>query len=214
MWTLVLATLIFVPAGADAALCWSKYNAVTYAENYALTHNSSWPYFSGANCTNYVSQCLKAGGIAMDTNHTDRSNWYMVRNINNAWIWGYPWTVAQDFYTYFGTDSRFVDHRYFIKAYDWNSSTTFPTPPNDNPLTNTADFVSSDFDTRSSPNNQHTTIIVAWGSCAYYSGYRGDLIDGNSTDRKHLIWHAKPAIPAADLPYSLVRTWGLDADAN
>lgn len=39
--------------------------AVAYARKYANTHNPDYPLFE-QNCTNFVSQCLVAGGIAMD----------------------------------------------------------------------------------------------------------------------------------------------------
>lgn len=38
--------------------------AVAYAEQYALAHNEAYPLFE-QNCTNFVSQCLVAGGISM-----------------------------------------------------------------------------------------------------------------------------------------------------
>ena len=46
--------------------------ALTYAEAYAMTRNPDWADFSysGGNCQNFVSQCLLAGGIPMDTSGT------------------------------------------------------------------------------------------------------------------------------------------------
>lgn len=48
-------------------VAWDKTKAANYAETYATNPNSAWPYFSGADCTNFISQALNHGGIAMDT---------------------------------------------------------------------------------------------------------------------------------------------------
>ncbi len=45
---------------------YSPYKAATYAQKYAITYNSEYPEFS-SDCTNYVSQCVKAGNISVES---------------------------------------------------------------------------------------------------------------------------------------------------
>lgn len=50
--------------------------AVQYAARWALSRNPVWPDFThlGGDCTNFVSQCLYAGGKQM--NYTPDTGWY------------------------------------------------------------------------------------------------------------------------------------------
>ena len=58
--------------------------AASYARQYALSYNSNYPNYSlsGGDCTNFVSQCIYAGGIRMIGTTTSpgtyesTSNWY------------------------------------------------------------------------------------------------------------------------------------------
>jgi len=76
----------------------SGYNgaaAATYADQYWSTYNPQWPSYatSGGDCTNFVSQALYAGGIAMRTNppYSGTAVWYMLGapanpNPSASWI--------------------------------------------------------------------------------------------------------------------------------
>lgn len=59
------------------AYTYSRYDAWQYAEKHALSPNSNYKFYQGADCTNFVSQALKAGGIP---NFTD---W---KPYTDAWI--------------------------------------------------------------------------------------------------------------------------------
>ncbi len=54
-----------------AADSYDPYKTASYASKYAVNHNSNYKYFSGSDCTNFISQSAKAGGQAMDMN-----KWY------------------------------------------------------------------------------------------------------------------------------------------
>ena len=56
------------------SLCYNPGQAVAYARKYCKTYNKEYPSFNG-DCSNFVSQCLNAGGM----NLLDCPN---VRNIN------------------------------------------------------------------------------------------------------------------------------------
>ncbi|MEW5706022.1 MAG: amidase domain-containing protein [Actinomycetota bacterium] len=209
---LVLLVLIVMLSMAPEAFAWSKSSAVSYAETYALSPNNAWPYFDGGDCTNFVSQCLEYGGIAMDTVYTDRSKWYMVKNMFGAWIWGYPWTVAHDFYEYFRTSSRTASYRYFIGSYDWQPATTRPEPPNNNTSLNNGDIVSLDF--TGDGIRDHNMIVTRQNTTdAYNSSYTGDLVNYRTAypyeNRKHIIWHVRYRV---DTDKCVVYAWGLSSN--
>ncbi|MCM8711149.1 amidase domain-containing protein [Clostridium sp. SYSU_GA19001] len=70
-------------------------NAVRYALTYALNPNPEYKYFSshgegGGNCSNFVSQCLKAGGAPFAY---DSSPWWYKGN-----TWSVSWAVAHALY--------------------------------------------------------------------------------------------------------------------
>ncbi len=190
------------------AMAWDKQKAAAYAETYAINENKSWPYFSN-DCANFVSQCLKAGGVAMDTSRTNRADWWMAKNMNGAWIWGYPWTVAQSMYDYFRGDSRFASGRYFIKTYDWVAATSYPTPPNDNASVGVGDIISYDWNTAAKDGVDHVGIVTARGTDAYNSAYYGDLACYHTSDIKRVIWHARHRLSPSLQASTTYWVWGL-----
>ena len=77
---------------------YDRESAKNYAVKYALEPNNKYKYFkylngNGGDCTNFVSQCLNAGGAPMDYNDI-RPWWY-------AWGKGsICWNVAHALYWY------------------------------------------------------------------------------------------------------------------
>ncbi len=73
--------------------------AVDYARKWAIRRNPRFKDYEnwGGNCTNFISQCINAGGIPMD----DQGN-----NMMKQWYWYSDtrrtpsWTAAQPFYEY------------------------------------------------------------------------------------------------------------------
>ncbi|WP_078429087.1 amidase domain-containing protein [Alkalihalobacterium alkalinitrilicum] len=67
---------------------YDRREAVRYAERWWNNYNPAYKKF-GDNCTNFISQCLKAGGAPM-TGFPNRSNgwWYQGKN------WSFSWSVA------------------------------------------------------------------------------------------------------------------------
>lgn len=59
-------------------------DAAKYATQYANGKNVLYPYYSGSDCTNFVSQCLKAGGLPMVGSNSktgiydSTSKWYCI----------------------------------------------------------------------------------------------------------------------------------------
>lgn len=71
--------------------------AKAYAYQYVLSLNPNYANFEefGGNCTNFTSQCLRAGGIAFD--QTGNYQWYYYNVSNRA----PAWTSANHFRSYY-----------------------------------------------------------------------------------------------------------------
>lgn len=62
----------------QAANAYDRQAAVAYAKQWVTDRNDEWPDYSmsGGNCQNFVSQCLLAGGIPMDSGGDAVWKWY------------------------------------------------------------------------------------------------------------------------------------------
>jgi hypothetical protein len=67
--------------------------AVAYAERWWNEPNLAYENFE-VNCTNYVSQCLFAGGAPMNYTGRRDSGWWYKGYSNNQEAWSYSWAVA------------------------------------------------------------------------------------------------------------------------
>lgn len=78
---------------ADTVSTYNPEKAVTYADKYWSEYNDSYPNYCsiGGDCANFVSQCLYAGGLPMN------SSWYHAVTGNQR---AGNWTVAQSLYNY------------------------------------------------------------------------------------------------------------------
>ncbi len=76
--------------------------ALSYAKRWALEFNPNYYNFSslGGDCTNFVSQCIHAGGVAMNY---ERYGWYYLSLNNRA----PAWTGVNEFWD-FGTSNKRV----------------------------------------------------------------------------------------------------------
>ncbi|KHF37909.1 amidase domain-containing protein [Halalkalibacter okhensis] len=73
---------------------YNRLEAVRYAERWWDDYNPQYRKFTN-NCTNYISQCLHAGGANMN-GYPNRSSGWWFRSNN----WSYSWTVAHAFRWY------------------------------------------------------------------------------------------------------------------
>jgi len=67
--------------------------AVAYAERWWNEPNGSYENFD-VNCTNYVSQCIFAGGAPMNYTGRRESGWWYKGRANGQEHWSYSWAVA------------------------------------------------------------------------------------------------------------------------
>jgi cell wall-associated NlpC family hydrolase len=83
---------------------YSRDDAVRYAVRYALTPNTFYRYLpgrgdGGGDCSNFVSQCLKAGGAHMEYS-LPRPWWYKGNGTQDTRgdTWSVSWAVAHSLY--------------------------------------------------------------------------------------------------------------------
>lgn len=79
---------------------YNRIEAVKYAERWWNSYNPQYRHFH-VDCTNYVSQCLRAGGAPM-RGYPNRSNGWWFQNDN----WSYSWSVAHALRWYLGSSEQ------------------------------------------------------------------------------------------------------------
>lgn len=67
---------------------YDRIQAVQYAERWWNSYNPAYPKFS-VDCTNYISQCLRAGGSPMRGHPHKNKGWWV-----SGKSWSYSWSVA------------------------------------------------------------------------------------------------------------------------
>ncbi|HLU21429.1 MAG TPA: amidase domain-containing protein [Bacillaceae bacterium] len=80
-----------------APFYYDRLKAVQYAERWWNEYNPAYEKFEN-DCTNYISQCLRAGGSPM-RGYPNRSNGWWYQNKN----WSYSWSVANALKIYLGS---------------------------------------------------------------------------------------------------------------
>lgn len=103
--------------------------AVDYAATYVNSSNPYYPYYSiNGDCTNFVSQCLYAGGMPMidNSSYDIRRQWYMYRIVSPK-VLNYrnsdTWTVAHEFRYHWGNVNgigwdRCYQYKIYSSAYN------------------------------------------------------------------------------------------------
>jgi hypothetical protein len=98
--------------------------AYTWTSQGSTHHNPDYPDFGMDDCTNFVSQALKAGGFAEQGNsdgcryEDTNTEWYVKRNPSpplwclgdfRYWEWSTSWSVTDPFRSYFADQNRFAE---------------------------------------------------------------------------------------------------------
>lgn len=116
----------------DGVLAYSRTNAINYAYAWWNGQSSSYPDFGSNDCTNFVSQSMKAGGFGFRgsgdgcRDETSQTEWYVNRKSpplwclgsNRDWEWSTAWSVVYDFKRYF------TYHNAFASELGWTTSAT------------------------------------------------------------------------------------------
>lgn len=72
-----------------------------YAERYWNSYNPQFLHFD-VDCSNYVSQCMLAGGLRMDETGRRESGWWYKGRSGNRELWSFSWAVAHALQVYLG----------------------------------------------------------------------------------------------------------------
>jgi hypothetical protein len=80
-------------AGRSRGLPYRREAAVAYAERWWNEPNQAYENFE-VNCTNYVSQCVYAGGAPMNYTGRRSSGWWYKGYANKEEQWSFSWAVA------------------------------------------------------------------------------------------------------------------------
>lgn len=75
------------------SVAYSRQEAVEYADRWWDSFNPEFEQFE-VNCTNYVSQCLFAGGAPINYTGKRGSGWWYKGYVNGTEQWSYSWAVS------------------------------------------------------------------------------------------------------------------------
>ncbi|PZE19737.1 amidase domain-containing protein [Paenibacillus xerothermodurans] len=78
---------------------YNRNKAVEYADSWWAKGNPAYLEFE-VDCTNYVSQCLFAGGAAMNYTGKRDSGWWYKGRYHGQELWSFSWSVAHSLQTY------------------------------------------------------------------------------------------------------------------
>ncbi len=137
---------------------YDRQQAVQYAERWWNDYNPAYRKFD-VDCTNYVSQCLRAGGAPM-RGYPNRAQGWWYQNHN----WSYSWAVAHSLHWYLSTSKS------GLRAKEVNR-------PEHLEL---GDVICYDFD--GDGRWQHTTIVVAKDQ------YNMPLVNAHTTNSRMRYW--------------------------
>jgi hypothetical protein len=87
------------PEGWDRAYIYDRETARSYADRHWNEPNLQFIHFD-VDCTNYVSQCLYAGGAPMNYTGGRESGWWYKGKSGGRELWSYSWSVAHALHWY------------------------------------------------------------------------------------------------------------------
>lgn len=97
---------------------YNRLAAKKYAEEYALTPNPAYPYYSDNDCTNFISQSLRAGGLKyLGTKWNDYNSWFCnttKSNVTSLKKVSLTWRSARYFRKHWGNENDIGENRSFI----------------------------------------------------------------------------------------------------
>jgi hypothetical protein len=184
------ALLVALLATAGPVAAYDPNAAAAYADQWAQSRNSNYPNLPD-DCTNFVSQALRAGGYPMSGvgyDETKYLNWWVLKGPQGTFSWSFSWTVSSDllnmlYYDYPGGfpvvykspsqqgsgSASSGGAKGDVLFYDWGANDT------------------GGYGIGVS----HATIQVGHGTDPD-SLWVGDYVDEHTRDRKHAFWSLKP----------------------
>lgn len=188
---LLITTIVFSSVVVSSA--YSSSNAVNYSNTYADSPNylnslgSGYSYFGDHDCTNFVSQCLYAGGLSQDSTWYSYVEWHSnvpSRVNSNAWV------NANALKNYLKDSGKATKIGSWSKNGTPQPYQTYAYVKNSNNLTTSnAGKVILFYDWEGEGTMNHSAFFVLNNatSTISYEG-SGDLINQHSPLRKKVLW--------------------------
>lgn len=159
--------------------------AIAYSDRCALNPDSGYHYYDGADCTNYVSQCVNSGRLPRD------GTWYTNKGTDGKLYGSTAWVNANAFKNYISKRA--------VKIGSWQKNATisgfYSYTNNSSNLTNTnkgKTIIYYDWDGDWTIN--HSALFVVNNSKTFHptkdGNVTGDLTNQHSNNLKHVIWNA------------------------
>lgn len=122
-WVLESTKTTYINSKADTSY-YDRSAAVAYASQYACWQDSDqkldtpgYIYFETGNCTNFVSQCLVAGGLVqIPGSRTSDSSWYYLNRLSS-----YTWAGAENFSRHLGRNNYGVGNQRVAETIVYNT---------------------------------------------------------------------------------------------
>ncbi|MDX8044494.1 amidase domain-containing protein [Gracilibacillus sp. S3-1-1] len=143
----------------DSRFDYDRRVAVQYAERWWNDANPAYQYFADNDCTNYISQCLRAGGAPMHGAPNRSKGWWYQRD-----NWSFSWSVANSF-------------RWYLSG---ATSGLKGTEVSDPEKLSPGDVICYDF--QGDGRWDHTTIVVAKDS------QHMPLVNAHTNNSRHRYW--------------------------
>jgi hypothetical protein len=150
-------------AGAYRGGPYNRLRAVQYADAYWDKPNAKFLEFE-VNCTNYISQCLFAGGAPMNYTGKRESGWWYKGREGSRELWSYSWAVAHSLEHQLrtaraGLRGQLVESPHELELgdviiYDWDGDRRF----------------------------QHSTIVTGFDAAGM------PLVNANTASSRHRYW--------------------------
>ncbi|WP_051330730.1 amidase domain-containing protein [Aneurinibacillus terranovensis] len=150
------------PLSEERQYSYDRIQAVRYAEIWWNDYNPRFHTFE-VDCTNFISQCLYAGGVPMSMTGKRNSGWWYRQSGTANESWSYSWAVAHSL--------RWVlEHGKYMRTERKVSAVEL----------SVGDVICYDFD--GDGHWQHNTIVVA-------KDYNGmPLVNAHTTNSRHRYW--------------------------
>nr|WP_027092486.1 amidase domain-containing protein [Cohnella thermotolerans] len=137
---------------------------VAYADRWWGEYNPAYEGFE-VNCTNYVSQCIFAGGAPMNYTGRRESGWWYKGRVNGQELWSYSWAVAHGL------------QNYLSRPRSWGLRAELVESPRQLML---GDVICYDWD--GNGRFQHNTVVTAFTPDGM------PLVNANTISSRHRYW--------------------------
>ncbi|MNW38711.1 Putative amidase domain-containing protein [Fontibacillus panacisegetis] len=149
--------------GASRSIVYRREDAVLYADRWWDSFNPEFSAFE-VDCTNYISQCLFAGGAPINYTGKRESGWWYKGYVGGREAWSYSWSVANALERHLthsnsGLRAELVDRPEQLELgdviiYDWDGNGSY----------------------------QHSTIVTAFDAGGM------PLVNAHTVPSKHRYW--------------------------